>query len=154
MVKLKLKKSRRAQSQFVFLVIITGLSVSLIASIFFVFSEIRERNEDFSTDNELDLLGEEIVSSIVQVYSVGENMHYNGNESILLYSTNVIIPSKYSRYRINASNDKVVITHKDKKKEIKIHNLNNTEVNGVSTGKTKISIGYYRNSTDRSILLS
>lgn len=153
MGKLKLNRSKKAQSEFIFIVILSGISIILIASLFFIFSEIRNENLEFLNEKKLEILGEKIASSIVNVYTFGENMHYNNTETKLLYSTNIIIPKEYVQYVINASSDKVVITHRSKKKEIKIHNLNNVQVNGIVTGKNKITINYYKNQTSRKIYL-
>lgn len=154
MEKLKLEKSKRAQSQFIIVVVVTGLSVALISSVFVIFSEIKDKNELISRDNQLDTLGEKITSSIVEVYTVGENMYYNETAYKLLYSTNVIIPEDYTKYIIKSEFGNIVITHQNKKKEINMHNLVNIEIKGTVVGKNKITIAYYKNQTNRSIEIS
>ena len=80
-------------------------------------------------------------------------MGYNGTEYKLLYSMDVIIPADYTKYRVNATPDKIVITHQNEKKEINMHNLINIEVEGTVVGRNKITIAYYRNQTDKRIHL-
>ncbi|UCD03576.1 MAG: hypothetical protein JSW73_03490 [Candidatus Woesearchaeota archaeon] len=151
---MKLEKFRRAQSQFLLIVVIAGLSVALISAIFIIFNEIKDKNELFSQDNQLNILGEKITSSIVKVYTTGESMSYNGTESKLLYSMDIIIPEEYVKYVVKATSDKIVITHQNEKKEINMHNLINIEVEGTAVGRNIITIAYYRNQTDKRIQIS
>lgn len=153
MEKSKLLRSRKSQGQFVFLVILAGLGLILVSSNFILFNEIKDKNRKVSQKNKMILLGEEIASSINEVYIAGQNTEYNGSEGKLLINSSMSIPSEYSEYTINASQQSIVITHEDKEKEIKLHNLNNTLVKGLIRGKKEITISYYKNQTRRRIEL-
>lgn len=141
----KLLKSKKAQSQFVFIVLAILLSILLLGSIFVVFSEIEESNEEIAVSNDLDILGERLSSSIISVFIQGKNIEYEGSEKVLVNSS-FKISNKNKEFVITTNSTSVVITHEDKTKEIKLHNLD-INVEGSIRGKTLLNILYYRNET-------
>ena len=153
MVMLKSLRNKKGQAHFVFITIIVLISILLIGSVFILFTEIKNNNIEFSKENDLQILGEKVASSIIEVYSTGENIQYNGSNKELV-SRDLKIDDKCLEYIIRISSDKVVITHQDKKKEIKLHNLNNIELEGSARGKNIINLAYYKNWTSKKIILN
>jgi hypothetical protein len=142
---LKLNKCKKAQAQFVFIILAVLLSVLLIGSLFIVFNEIKTSNEEIKTLNNLELFGEKIASSITETIILGKNIEYSGSQKALINKT-LRISDNYLEYIVSSSENLIVITHKEKTKEIKIHNLN-ISIEGSIRGRNTINIVYYRNET-------
>lgn len=142
---LKSGKCKKAQAQFVFVIIAVLLSVLLIGSLFIVFNSLKANNEEIKTLNNLELLGEKIASSVTETFILGKNIEYFGPQKALVNKT-LRISNKYVEYIVSSSENLIVITHKEKTKEIKIHNLN-INIEGNVRGKNTINIIYYRNET-------